>query len=416
MPLKRLNRKRLGYMGLRRKPVTRRSKPLYRFRRTLRFNAGLKALQMRQSKRYRRKLRARRRRIKDGFVTHVVKGLSAVKYGNRVTNAENSSTGAVVRQMDSDFALFNFCPYTYDPYSYYTDVLNIGRFHGNTSGNDLNVPNINSGDVYGLKILPSIISASSFWDKDSQINALSECFEEFRIKTAVIEITMPDVMEIPDTNVPTVNNNLFLMWRFNDDIKPPGVRGFLRKHFTDFEDLEAWRKILPFVNAPDLDEINSCCSEEHRNASGSNWHRVRLTPGKAIKIKWHPKTWLRGKSGVMQQDVVVNGTTTKYFSNPVPNPFGRPSSGWVDTDAIQVGDVTGSFSREDDVFFTGPTFLLLDTSHSAFATYNAPELTVQDSVFQSQFKLQCRYYYKLQFRKVRRYDDNNIREGGLEGD
>lgn len=411
-PLRRLKRK-LGWTRWKRRP-TRTRIPAHGRRYQLK--GRIKAAQIKSHlRRSRRKSRLRRKQRKDGFITHVIKGLSAVKYGNRVTNAENSSTGALVRQMDSDFALFNFCPYTYDPFVTFEDWLNIGSFAGAGTANTLNIPN-SAGNTGSLVVLPSLIRASSFWNMDSQVNYLASCFEEFRIKTAVIEITMPDVMEIPDTNVPTVNNNLFLMWRFIDDVKPPGPRGFMRKHMKNYENTDNWRRILPFVNGPDLDEIEAMCTEEHRNAAGSNWHRVRLTPGKSVKIKWHPKTWLRGKSGVMQQDMYATTSGTTYYSNPTPNPFGKPWSGFVDTDAIDVGSIESGLSVEDDILFNGPVFLLLDTSHEKFATYNSPELTVQSSVFQSQFKLQCKYYYKLQFRKVKRYDDNNIREGGGPGD
>lgn len=389
-------------------------KPLPKYkpyrRRSVAWVSRLKASKGRR-RRYLRKARIRRRRIKDGFITHSVKGLSAVKFGNRVTNANNTSSDPYPRQMDTDFALFNVNPLPYDPYLPWETLLNIGDFHGDSTVNDLNVPNTGS-----MPVLPTLLRASAFWDMDSQLNALAQCFEEFRVKTAVLEITLPDVMEIPDTNVPTVNNNLFLMWRFNDDIKPPNVRSFMRAHFPGFEVVDNWRKMLPFANAPDLDEVLAMASEEHRNAAGSNWHRVRLTPGKAVKIKWHPKCWMRNRVGNMQQDVLqVNesgSVKTYYFSNPVPNPFGRPGRGWIDTDAMQcLDETTPGLSIEDDVFFTGPTILLLDTSHERFATYNTPNVTVQSSVFQSQFKLQCKYYYKLQFRKVKRFDDNNIRDG-----
>nr|AIY31237.1 hypothetical protein [Dromedary stool-associated circular ssDNA virus] len=416
MVFKRSKWPKLGYSSWSGRTRTRKrlAKARKPFRSVIRFKAAKK-----QRRRRMRKLRMRRRRAKDGYITHVVKGLSAVKYGNRVTNSLNAPGDDAPRTMDSDFALFNFCPLTYDPYLPWKDYCQIGYFNGDSTANDLNVPNEGINTV-----LPTLIRASAFWDVDSQTNALADCFEEFRIKTCVFEITVPDVMEVPDTNVPTVNNNLFLMWRFNDDIKPPNVRQFLQRYVSDIERQDRWRVFFPFINAPDFHEIEGSSTEEHRNAAGSNWHRVRLTPGKKIKIKFHPKCWLRSKVGNLQADVFddVEGTGASithkrvYFGNPVPNPFSRPARGWVDTDAIEVGTTGAGMSLEDDVFFVGPTFLLLDTSHYNFATYTAPNITIQNSIFQSQFKLQCRYYYKLQFRKVKRYDDNNVKDGGDNGE
>lgn len=370
-----------------------------------------------------RRLRRRRRRFfrklkKDGFITHVVKGLSAVKYANRITNADNASTDPAPKQMDSDFALFNICPYYFDPFEPWQDTTEIGSFRGSTTENTLNVPNTGV-----FMCLPSFLRASAFLNADSQMKNLASCFEEFRIKTAVIDITLPDVMSVPDNSLPTVNNNLFLMWKFNEDIKPPNIMQFMQKSLTNYENYDNWRRLYPFCNASDLSEIDNACAEDIRNAAGSNWHRVRLSPGKAVRIKWHPKCWLRSKTGNMQRDMyktyyVQDGNLkeqTHYFSNLIPNAFSKPGRQYVDCDAITV-DRDADYSHEDDVFFSGPTFLLLDTSHERFATYQAPSVAVQTSTVQSQFKLQCRYYFKFQFRKVKKYEDNNVKDGYAEGE